>query len=450
MFAKVELWLVLLLLLITGAGGLAFAGEVLHVERATTRPSAMSRAALALAEMPGAARDLLRQDKRRGAPRTEVFTGKPTGWSFPSGPMTAPNGYLLLSRLDGAADRPVVELQSLPDMKVRYRWLPDVDAMVGMITAKYDKVDQSNWDKGHFRTIHPWPLPDGDLIVKDHGTPLWRIDACGRPKWMIQSRRFHHSTEGDADGNLWIPSVREPPSIPHVRYSFFEDQIVKVSPEGRVLYAQSVLPILLRHGYGSWFLAADGYNDDVTHLNDIQPVLADGPYWKKGDVFLSLRNLSTIMLYRPATDEIVWIKRGPWRSQHDVDMLDDHRISVYDNEAQDLGTPPYSPFVEHHSRILVYDFATGQVTAPLDAVMAENDMKTESAGLFTALPGGSSMIEDTTNSRFFIARPDGRLAAEYVNRAPGGDVLMLGWSRYLAKPEGDALLQRLRQVKCAA
>jgi hypothetical protein len=79
------------------------------------------------------------------------------------------------------------------------------------------------------------------------------------------------------------------------------------------------------------------YNDDPTHLNDIQPVLADGPYWKKGDLFVSLRNISSIMLYRPSTDQIVWMKRGPWLSQHDVDILDDHRISVYDNNVQDRG-----------------------------------------------------------------------------------------------------------------
>ena len=447
MFRKVELWLVLLCFLIGGVGAVVFAGLVLTSERASTPPTRISRAAIAVAEMPSAVRGLFRADQRLLSPTQAVFKGKATGWSFPSGPMVAPEGYLLLSRLDGAAGQHVVELVSLPDMKVQYRWMPDVPSMLSMVTAKYDKVDRSNWDLAHFREIHPWALPDGDLIVKNHGSPLWRIDACGKPKWIIQSQRFHHSTEGDADGNLWIPSFRDPPSIPHVRYSFLEDQIVKVSPAGKILYARSVLPILMRHGYGSWFLASDNYNDDVTHLNDIQPVLADGPYWKKGDVFLSLRNLSTIMLYRPATDKIVWIKRGPWRSQHDVDMLDDHRISVYDNQAEDRGNVP---FVENHSRILVYDFAMDQITSPLDGVMADNNIKTEAAGLFTALPGGFSMIEDTTNARFFIVRPGGRLAAEYVNRAPNGKVIMLGWSRFLDKAQGDALVQRLRQVKCPA
>ena len=85
----------------------------------------------------------------------------------------------------------------------------------------------------------------------------------------------------------------------------------------------------------NWLFTKGMYNHDPIHLNDIEPVLADGPYWKKGDLFLSLRNVSAVMLYRPSTDEIVWIKRGPWIAQHDVDILDDHRIGIYDNAVEE-------------------------------------------------------------------------------------------------------------------
>ena len=106
-------------------------------------------------------------------------------------------------------------------------------------------------------------------------------------------------------------------------------------------------------------------NDDPTHLNDIQPVLDDGPYWKKGDLFLSLRNISTVMLYRPSTDEILWIKRGPWIAQHDVDILDDHRISIYDNDVE--ARAPGKPYIAGTSQVMVYDFATRKISLPLHA-----------------------------------------------------------------------------------
>ena len=56
------------------------------------------------------------------------------------------------------------------------------------------------------------------------------------------------------------------------------------------------------------------FTKDPIHLNDIQPVNFNGDYWEKGDVFLSLRNQSMIVLYRPSTNQIVWKTQGPFIS----------------------------------------------------------------------------------------------------------------------------------------
>ena len=59
------------------------------------------------------------------------------------------------------------------------------------------------------------------------------------------------------------------------------------------------------------FSVGDRYFDkDPIHLNDIQPVDFDGEYWKKGDVFLSLRHQSMVLLYRPSTNKIIWKGTG--------------------------------------------------------------------------------------------------------------------------------------------
>lgn len=450
MFTRVELWLVLALLLIEAVLAVGFAALVLRAERQTTPRSTLSSAALTIAEVPMTARDILRGQERLLAPDQAIFEGKPGGWSFPSGRATGPQGYLLVSRIDGDAGRDVTELVSMPDMTVRYRWTANHEAMLGMVRHRSPYDDTRDRSADLFRGIHPWLLADGDLIVKDHNSPLFRIDPCGRPQWVNDSRTFHHSTEADAEGNLWIPTTAERHSLPHVRHSFREDELTKVSPDGRILASHSVVQALLRNGYASWLFANETYLDDPLHLNDIEPVLADGPYWKKGDLFVSLRNVSAIMLYRPSTGEVVWIKRGPWLSQHDVDVLDDHRISIYDNHAQDFGTPGHSPHVEGTSRILVYDFATGRVSAPWNRAMAAEHVRTETAGLFTALPDGSALIEDSTDARLLNIRPDGRVAAEFVNRSAEGEVSILGWSRFVPRRRGDAILARLSRVDCAA
>lgn len=445
LFRRVELWLVLLLVLAGIVGAVGFASVVLGAAE-HGRYGAVGKVAVAVAETPATLRRLLSPDDSLVVYRSERFDAEPTGWSYPSGdPSRLPDGYLLLSRYDGTLRQHVIELTRLRDGSVVHRWTPDADALLDGVSRASSFSDYANWDRAHFREIHPWLTPDGGLIVKDHFSPLFRLDACGRREWVIDDRVFHHSTEPDADGNLWLPTLVEPHTVAKVRKDFFEDGIAAVSPDGKVLFERSLTAKLLEDGYGPVLFANGRYHVDPTHLNDVEPVLADGPYWKKGDLFLSLRNLSMILLYRPSTDRILWTKTAPWASQHDVDLLDDHRIAVYDNDVEDRGG---LPLYDGASEVMVYDFATGAVTSPWKAPFETNAIRTYAAGLFTALPGGYALVEDVTEARLLVLAPDGSVAARYVNRAEDGRIYHLGWSRYLDKAPAEAVLSKLEKVKC--
>lgn len=437
-----------MLLLLGCLLAIGFGAAVLDAEREEFRFGSVSRAALTVAEIPQSAKRMLRAESAIRVWASEQYKSKPTGWSFPNGPMKGPDGYILQSRYDGTEKRHKIDLVSLPTMRTVHGWTLDPDRLLEGVTYFSRFNDHRAQNATRFREIHPWIEENGDLIVKDHNSPLFRVDACGKPLWILQDAVYHHSTEADAEGNLWIPSFAERNTFA-VKHSFWEDLIKQVSPSGKPLYSKSVTQILMRHGYDNWLFGMDVYNDDPTHLNDIEPVLSDGPYWKKGDLFLSLRNVSAVMLYRPSTDEIVWMKRGPWMSQHDVDILDDHRIGIYDNAAEDRGIEE-KPYFPSSSQVMVYDFASNKISLPLEKAMKDNHIQTLSAGLFTILPDGSTMIEDVTGGRFFIFRRDGRTAAEYVNRAKDGWIYHLGWSRYIDRAKGDIILRNLRKVRCNA
>ena len=96
------------------------------------------------------------------------------------------------------------------------------------------------------------------------------------------------------------------------------------------------------------------------HLNDIQPVNEDSNFWKKGDVFLSIAHQSMILLYRPSTNEIIWKGVGHTYYQHDVDILDDHRISIFNNNSKTLGDVAT---VDGNNEVVIYDFKTNQYTS---------------------------------------------------------------------------------------
>jgi hypothetical protein len=192
------------------------------------------------------------------------------------------------------------------------------------------------------------------------------------------------------------------------------------------------------------FTAGD-YQKDPVHLNDIQPVLKDGPYWKAGDLFLSFRHMSMIMLYRPATDEIVWTHQGPWLAQHDVDILDDSRIAVFNNNAYERGTLAR---VHGTNEITVYDFATGETSQPWDAALTKADVKTLFEGLFTVLPDGTAMVEEENSGRLLFLGRDGTVRGEFINTGADGIAYRMGWTRYMTVAEGEAALAKLSAATC--
>ena len=135
---------------------------------------------------------------------------------------------------------------------------------------------------------------------------------------------------------------------------YYDDAIVKLSSDGEIIFEKSVAQIFIENGleYLLFSVGNTSFNSDPIHLNDIQPVNFDGKFWKKGDVFLSLRLQSMVLLYRPLTNEIIWKGTGPFFHQHDVDILDNQRISIFNNNSKNFAD---GNFVDEHNEVIIYD-----------------------------------------------------------------------------------------------
>lgn len=406
----------------------------------------VAESVLALAEVPATTVALLkgRDLDPRHVTHPERFVD-PAGWKVEPGGSAAlaEEGYLLLSRYAGDENRGVVELVHLPTLQTVHVWRPDAETLFGGLPAQASltRITQwgpfSRWNRRYFEAVHPYLMDNGDLVIKDHGTPLARIDACGALVWRQAEDMFKHSTNMDAEGKLWVPIVIEPHD-PAYGPQFAEDALARVEPaDGRVLERVSTVPLLEAAGYYPQMFGAGAARNDPVHMNDIQPVREDGPYWKKGDLFLSMRNLSLVALYRPSEGRLVWSRQGPWMAQHDVDVLDDHRIAVFSNNAYNAG---YGDYVRGSNEVLVYDFATGEVTSPWRDALRALGVKTRSEGLAEVTPAGNLVIEDENNGRLLILGPDGQLLASYLNRAGDGSIFTMGWSRIVAPALAESAL----------
>lgn len=397
-------------------------------------PGPDGRAALALAETPLALTELASGRDPRLGQNVDKLAGL-SGWRLAGSPdQLAGEGYLLLSRYDGTANSARVDLVDLRDLSTRHSWLPDADRLFAAIPP--DPLHADDWNSTYFEAVHPWLLADGGLLIKDHYSPLFHVDRCSAPVRSDASLIYHHSTEADADGNLWIPVHMRPQKAVYA-HDFWEDGLARLTADGDLVEARSLIDIFMRNGHRAMLFGAGAYDDDPLHINDIQPVLADGPYWKRGDLFLSLRRISTILLYRPSTDRIVWQKQGPWLGQHDVDILDDHRIAVFDNRAYQQG---FGPQVDEASETVIYDFATGMVTAPLRDAFRRETVETFSEGLQDFTEAGNLVVEEENAGRLIVLAPDGGHIADFVNRAESGDIYTLSWSRAISRAKGDAVL----------
>ena len=198
---------------------------------------------------------------------------------------------------------------------------------------------------------------------------------------------FHHSIEIDIDGNFWVPSHMYPQAVDIKKVGkqikedggYLDDAIVKLSSDGRILFEKSVSEIFIENNL-EYLLFSNGdakFDKDPIHLNDIQPVNYDGDYWKKGDVFLSLRHQSMVLLYRPSSNKIIWKGTGPLFHQHDVDILDQNRISIFNNNSKYFFN---GDVVDGHNEVNIYNFKTKEFTSYLKESLIKNEVRTITGG----------------------------------------------------------------------
>ena len=390
----------------------------------------VSKTALFFAEIPSNAKQIITNANQLEDrfPNLNGFSGTPN----------SDETYLLLSRYDGDLQEGVVELVDLRTFEILHTWNPDIVAFNNLV-EQVDEFKYLNRDKNNSRVnlTHPKLLQDGHLLFQDN-TPLIKIDACSNLVFQNTHDVFHHSIETDMESNIWVPSNIYPQSLPIEKVGrtiivdggFIDDAIVKLSPIGEILFEKSVSQIFMDNGleYLLYSVGDMAFLIDPIHLNDIQPVNFDGEFWKKGDVFLSLRHQSMVLLYRPSTNEIIWKGTGPFFHQHDVDILDENRISIFNNNSKNFVN---RDTVDGHNEVIIYNFKTNEYSSYLKDSLAENGVRTITAGRSEIITNGDLFIEETNYGRTLYFNADGSLRWTHVNRANDGNVYNLGWSRIL-------------------
>lgn len=450
---KLEMWLVLLIAMAFGIGTILF-GMVAY-NRALAKPVPyggwVGSAVETVVSFPGLVTRILSGNTDDHAANV-LSHDLPAGFTYAAD--VPESNYVLISRYDGDIRRSVAELVDEADGKVLLRRVMEGPERFAFPVTAPDIQLVPNADPSSMRSVHPLLTADGGLIVHFEEAGLYKLDACGNMEWTNSDYVFHHSLNLDHEGNLWVPGTGLSPETANAfdpyfqtRSDFHDDHIVKLDPAGNILFSKSILEILSENGLDNRFYDYDDYQYDPIHLNDIEPVMTDSEYWQKGDVFISLGHLNMLLLYRPSENRLLWWTQDRVMHQHDIDVLDDHRIIVFDNRRR---TSAAGAYVRDHNQILMYDFTTGTMTPINDTVMGDLKVATKNQGLQDITPDGGLMVEETNSGRLIRTSADGALMWQYANRAASGTAYTLNWSRYVPRAEGDRILQAAAAATCPA
>ena len=432
LLSKVAVWVVAVVVTLMAAGTVMFGALVQNAAGRWTQGvdvNALGRGMLSVVEIPRNLSQLLFDPPRvialsqRFDDQAGIEFADPVHFSEREGAV----GYLLLRRYDPkfhpqltyrslSMERTSIEIIDLSRQKTVYVWHRDM------------------YMSGPF-----YLLPDGSLLNR-MSDMMHRHDACSNVVWRIPFY-IHHSMERDADGHFWTPARDPSSTLPGANSRFQDHDLIRVSPSGDVLSRISLSDMLVRNGHRHLLYKAQMYEPNPMHINDLQPVLRDGPFWRRGDLFVSLRTNSVVFLYRPLTDEVVWLQSGPWLHQHDVDIVSEHEISVFSNNT--VATGDGDMRVLDANEVYIYDFATGEARSPWREAMRRHEVRTVTGGAATLFDDGGVMVEEHNYGRILHLSADGAVRWSYINRASDGRVYRLGGSRWLDAEYGAEVVRSL-------
>lgn len=275
------------------------------------------------------------------------------------------------------------------------------------------------------------PIKLGQNLIFSLGNVLFKYNFLTKSQAVFEGN-YHHSIELFQDTLLFACSFGKD-TLPNLNDAIMIINLNTMKP----VFQKSISEILVENNYQGLLYGTSiihytlGYSRDIIHINDIQPVRRKTNFAEVGDVLISMRHLSTIMLYRPQTNKVLWLSQGPWLNQHDADVINENEIGVYNNNyIRAIG------FNENESsQIITYNFKTQKYGTLHKKTFEKYHIKSSFSSRFEILDNANMFVEDSPSGTYYLIDPEGELIARKSFHFKNNLTSLGMWARpYTSKP----------------
>ncbi len=257
----------------------------------------------------------------------------------------------------------------------------------------------------YLRDFHLYDNGDIVLMVSAAGITPWgaglvKLDKYSNVLWTY-SGYVNNDFDVGTDGTLYTIEhrLRETgfKAVPDQPLPFLEDNIVLLNKSGEKIKMISLIDALENSSYST---VLERINDNIctdpTHSNSIKYIKETNPsipWMKEGYLLISVRNLNTMVVLDPHSEEIVYAMGLPSRMQHDIDLTSQGTLMLFDNQGDTAG--------EEHTRIIEFDPETQKILWTWDKDAQGDELLSNFWGAQERYENGHTFILNPEKGQFF-------------------------------------------------
>ncbi|NOX57242.1 MAG: hypothetical protein GXP29_00090 [Planctomycetes bacterium] len=296
----------------------------------------------------------------------------------------------------------------LMDMEgtVLHRWKRSFSEIWPDYPLPSNRIRTTFWRRAHL-------FENGDILVIFDGLGLAKLDRNSKVLWS-NPRKYHHDLQVMPNGDIYVLSrearinVSVNPDNP-----ILEDYVSILDRQGNEKRLVSILRCFQNSKFDSMW--PDGWKKvrDIFHTNTIQVLdgaIADRvPAFKRGNVLICLRAVSTIAVLDLEKETVVWAHTGTYGFPHESKVVEGGNMILFDNLGGSESVD--GPF---WSRALEYEPSKMEIVWEYRG-SSKNPFFSRTCGTVDRLPNGNTLVTESDNGRAFELTPEKRIVWEFFN-----------------------------------